>query len=477
MTHPTPMPAPTPECAAFEPLLPLLNTDTLTPDEATATRQHIAGCAWCRAQCEGYDVFEVALRRHYRSDVSGIRLEGIMRAGRDADADADEAMEDDSSPLVLEISAITPATPTTPGTSRKRLRFAEIAAVVVVGLLVATLLVNRAGVLSRLLFNQTPLKSPAGAVVFTHSVVWGKLQLNGQAISVATDGEKPLYLPRGENTLTYYAPPLPALTCTISAPTARSDTCPLYSGDQTNSANNTQYSGRIVDLRATPDRLSTAQRDALTAAIQHKLDAFTETTQVQPGDHYSTPDGRFLAASQAFPITLSYHLAPEIIGPGIGSCVPYCAMAENHWSIAPSLTWQYVDQFGQQQTTQQGPGRNGESAVDITIQWDGAWQVTLTPSTQSYVLCMLIIDDIEARHDSNVGWGTGCSGALSSVGGGIVVDATFAERDNSAELTAYILYRAGALIALNNNAHRFISTAPGPSAHELAIARQLGFKG
>jgi hypothetical protein len=42
--------------------------------------------------------------------------------------------------------------------------------------------------------------------------------------------------------------------------------------------------------------------------------------------------------------------------------------------------------------------------------------------------------------------------------------------------TAYVLYRAGALIAMDSNAHRVFPTLPSPSAHELAIARQLGWK-
>ena len=125
------------------------------------------------------------------------------------DDKAGEVMEDDASQLVLEISSIAP---TTPRSTRKRRRIAEIAAVVIVGLLAATLLVSRVGLLSGLPFNRTPLKSAAGAVVFTNSVVWGNLQINGRTVKVTSDGHDPLYLPRGQNTLTYLALPLPTLT-------------------------------------------------------------------------------------------------------------------------------------------------------------------------------------------------------------------------------------------------------------------------
>src|SRR6185312_8676452 len=146
------LPAPTPECAAFEPLLPLLDTDALTPDEATATREHIAGCAWCHAQRTGYDTFEAALRRHYSSDVSdgsSITLDGIARA--DGMVNEDESAMDDESPLVLEVSPIARPVRRAP---QRRWRFAEIAAVLVVGLLAVALLVNRIGLAGG---NQPPL--------------------------------------------------------------------------------------------------------------------------------------------------------------------------------------------------------------------------------------------------------------------------------------------------------------------------------
>ena len=262
MTHSTPIPAPTPACAAFETLLPLLDTNALTPGEATATREHIAGCAWCQAQRTGYDTFETTLRRHYSSDVSGVPaiiLEDVVRADRMVYED--EAATDDAAPLVLEVSPIAPPVRRAP---QRRWRIAEIAAVLVVGLLAVGLLVNRTGPSDS---NQPPLKSSAGAVVFTHSVLWGKLQINGRTVEVTTDGRDPLYLPRGQNTLTYLAPPLPALTCIISAPATHSDTCPLAPRDPSASeqiGSNGQplptYTSRVVDLEPLPNRLIESQR-------------------------------------------------------------------------------------------------------------------------------------------------------------------------------------------------------------------------
>src|SRR6185437_217877 len=235
MKHTPNAPTPTPLCAVYESLLPLLGTGALTSDESRATQEHADACAWCRTQRAAYDALDAAARRHYGSDVlvphqPPLRLEDSMRAD-ETEMLPDTFESSDNDDDALEVSAITPDVPMRLKTGRRadrgRLRLlAEIAAVVVVALLATTLVVNRLGLLGG--GPAQPLKTSAGAVVFTHSVSWGRLQLNGQTISVVTDGRKPLYLPRGRNTLTYTAPPLPALTCTISAPAARGDTCPLF---------------------------------------------------------------------------------------------------------------------------------------------------------------------------------------------------------------------------------------------------------
>lgn len=58
-------PKPTPLCAAFAPLLPLLASDELSAEEARSVRTHLAICAWCQSQLATYDTLDTALRRHY----------------------------------------------------------------------------------------------------------------------------------------------------------------------------------------------------------------------------------------------------------------------------------------------------------------------------------------------------------------------------------------------------------------------------
>lgn len=61
-------PVPSPLCAGFAPLLPVL--DDLTDARLVSeTRAHLAECAWCRAQRATYNRFDDALRQHFAPDV------------------------------------------------------------------------------------------------------------------------------------------------------------------------------------------------------------------------------------------------------------------------------------------------------------------------------------------------------------------------------------------------------------------------
>jgi streptogramin lyase len=64
MTTPIP-PQPGPLCATYAPLLPLISSGALEEDEATPTRTHAAGCAWCRQELALYVAMDEALRRQF----------------------------------------------------------------------------------------------------------------------------------------------------------------------------------------------------------------------------------------------------------------------------------------------------------------------------------------------------------------------------------------------------------------------------
>ena len=56
---------PGPDCAQFAPLLPLLNSQALEPDETRAIDDHMARCAWCQQQVREYEMMEAAMRERF----------------------------------------------------------------------------------------------------------------------------------------------------------------------------------------------------------------------------------------------------------------------------------------------------------------------------------------------------------------------------------------------------------------------------
>jgi streptogramin lyase len=59
------LPPLTPACVSVAHLLPLLDADELTENEAAAVREHVATCARCQSRMAGFAVVDSALRRHY----------------------------------------------------------------------------------------------------------------------------------------------------------------------------------------------------------------------------------------------------------------------------------------------------------------------------------------------------------------------------------------------------------------------------
>lgn len=56
---------PGPDCAQLAPLLPLLNSGALEPDETRAICDHMARCAWCQQQAREYETMEAAMRERF----------------------------------------------------------------------------------------------------------------------------------------------------------------------------------------------------------------------------------------------------------------------------------------------------------------------------------------------------------------------------------------------------------------------------
>ena len=87
----TTTPAPRPLCAAFAPLLPLISSGALEEDEATPTREHVAGCAWCQQELARYMAVDEALRREFGAETHESVLPFLFDLDGDEDAAEDYA--------------------------------------------------------------------------------------------------------------------------------------------------------------------------------------------------------------------------------------------------------------------------------------------------------------------------------------------------------------------------------------------------
>jgi hypothetical protein len=235
-----------------------------------------------------------------------------------------------------------------------------------------------------------------------------------------------------------------------------------------------RYNGRIIDLEMAPDRLTAAQRGALAAVAQRALDANAPTIQILPGDHFAAPEGTALTASQAFTMALHFQVAANSFGPDIVECTPFCRSMATSWSIQPTIYWTYTYQQGQQATPSEG--WSAHPSLDIPIQWDGGWKVSLASAFRDFAICQIAATELQRLLVPNVGWGYGCPTADAMQHGTTYLEVSFSRSDtgNPTEI-AHMLYRAGLWIALDSNAHYLFPSLPGPSAHEISIARSLGY--
>ncbi|HEU4785065.1 MAG TPA: zf-HC2 domain-containing protein [Ktedonobacterales bacterium] len=486
MNHSTP----TADCAAYESLLPLLTTGLLTDEETRELVAHAATCAHCRAQLDEYAALEAAGRRYYGPDAT---LPAFVATPLTLD---DIVYADASDDVFEEVAAVlAPSTSQRPRAHRSVwLRILpEIAAILVVALLATTLLVNRPGA-----SNPSIGILPAGenAVVFTHTVPWGQLAINGQVVDISphtadfdTSHLNPLYLPRKSNTITYTAAPFPLFQCTISAPASSSDTCPLKTIDLITgpSRPDQTFQGRGIDLQAIPNGLPAASLDALIAATQQVLDSSTSSARVLPGDHYIAADGSYATATQAFDMEMAYRVPTateaQSIMLGDERCAPFCAGLGvspisawdatgpgAHWTLLPVVRWQYTLPSGQPVAADRGPG----ATIDITANWTGSWQVHISQTLQQSALDAAISQELASLIWSG---GIGDGTVVASSANGYLVKITHTQTTlGGPNVTGYVLYRAGAVVALDDLAHQALPWIPVASAHETAIARQLGWK-
>ena len=131
-------PEPTPICASFAAILPVLDEPVVDAGEAAQARSHLATCAYCQAQMAGYYRLETALRRALGpSGTPRPQTEDIMNHLLDENS-GDQPAQDAATPLK-------PA-PHAPRSGRTRRFFsglAALAAILVIVVLAAAIFAAR----------------------------------------------------------------------------------------------------------------------------------------------------------------------------------------------------------------------------------------------------------------------------------------------------------------------------------------------
>jgi hypothetical protein len=345
--------------------------------------------------------------------------------------------------------------------------------------------------------------------LWEHSAPWGRLLVDGKAgpdvrgsaMYKNTEGfplGAAFHLSRGRHTLEYRADPFPTLRCVISVPPARADTCPIdHKSDITYFLLSAPQT-RVLDLQATMDRLPERAAQALIAATQAAL---TTLASARPqgtlviGDHYLDASGRLTLATTPLSLQPTFQLASNMVEYGGEVCVTLCTRTgifevytSAGWALlAPvDLTWRYTTPAGEP-VLADGPAGALEARrstpISLLARWSGAgWQTptpvfaapqtdpVICPTGEHYREIVQLTPSLTTVNQDFI-WPYAASTAeLGCLYAGGAMDATTGKVSGP---MALVLYRAGALTAVNEQAHQVFPYLPLTSAHERALAQAV----
>lgn len=347
----------------------------------------------------------------------------------------------------------------------------------------------------------TPAPSPtlalAGDIVyFEHGLPWGRLLMDGKPVT-DVESEQPytgfeqlytsLHIPRGRHQLEYSAPPFPALTCWISVPAARSDTCPLVDTRGIQDVTPPFPAERVLDLGGDPASLSPTLRDSLQSTAARTIAALASSTTIAAGDSFADASGALLVASSKMAATLSYAMATDARSdytvPGSAhTCAILCDiqpasyLSDAHalWVVAAHVrpTWTYTQANGGAIPGSAAPqGILPDSIVPLSVTWDGAWHVGIADSLATSPICFVALNLFAALHLAGaplssvklISAPTPADGCLAA---GDAIDVT-----GVARIPFTVMYRFGLLFAVDGEAHRLLPTMPVADARLRSLAR------
>ncbi|HEU4783602.1 MAG TPA: hypothetical protein VFS83_09705 [Ktedonobacterales bacterium] len=415
------------------------------------------------------------------------------------DDNEDNDNDDDSDELTLE-----PSRQGRPG-RRNRLRTIMVSGVVLlaVALVIATNPAANSALYTVFRFP-TPIPSPTplpgGDIVYLgQAAPWSSVTIDGKKSAFASPGTTIswIQLARGRHTLAVTQPPFPALRCTISMPARLSDTCPLFSpndsqGEQLGAGAGFPGGARFIDLGARFSLLPRDAQDALVAAVKAALTQPSARVTLSPGDHYLRDDGTLAVANTALQASFIPTLllpTPEVSSDS-SSCISFCdisgaALGGNAtWNIMVSMigSWHIATPDGQV-VTESAPmymsdplyeGLSGSMQVTMSLLWTGRWQVSAQNGyggvwSPTCLTAETMASATLGRDQVSILGMNAQDGRTAEQG--CVVEITPGDPNASGPID--LLYRFGVLLAANDIAHRTFPSLPRASPAERTAAQRL----
>lgn len=413
--------------------------------------------------------------------------------------------EDDeptTSPLAADDDAPTASPLDAPGAGAGTPTSARSRALRVVALLATALLViatltglfarstsDPRGALGTLLRLATPTPDatfvPGANVIFvSNGAPWGTLSIDGRRMpSLALAGAS-IHVTRGTHHLVYQARYFPTLRCVFSAPRVASDTCPLDTSEDMLQFLLDQGLARVINLGSTGATLQDDQRAALIQQINAQLVAESASAPIAPGERYLDSQGRLVTATS--PLTFRMTLAldgSEIPGQEGSTCYQLCPNPSftssqppdpAQWTVRVTLdaTWAITDAGGKLLTPllyEAGQPNPLSDSIDINVALTAAgWVVSGLASQNANVVANAAFATL-----GNVVSATGDSvnGAGITLGRNPLAGCVLSVSVNNTHVN--VLWRFGALLALDAAAQRVFPQLPLANATERAAASDI----
>lgn len=311
----------------------------------------------------------------------------------------------------------------------------------------------------------TPFIPPGGDTFgLANWVPWGDLRIDGHAPTLTTIAPigQGFTLPRGVHHLMYQARYFATLSCAFSVPQAIHDTCPL--------ANSAGMAGgifqRILDLRATPQRLALEQYKSLLSTISATLSAYSFTTAIEPDERYVNQAGQVETAQMAMKFTMGLQHTQQSNDQNCPFLCPTTidgSDAMSAWYLAAHVdpTWTVTDYAGSSFPSPLDPLRWASGTATLAVRADGTkWKVTVQDqSALDSIAQQMVMNSLQAQLGSAYADVTVTSGKNPADG---AVEALSSSK--------IFLWRFGVLYAVGATSHHAFPKLPVANHQEQALA-------